>query len=651
MDDLVENEHGCVRFEPNPFKQAQCKSCRSPWYQHKGAIDEELLCVFVESRRKANEDKQRKGEQEKREARAKKRAKKKNSGAVEDAWLREGTSPAEGNDMEVCSDSGDASDGDGDGDAGFRMLEVDQSHRRSPERMEAQPKVVNLVDFAECDIPEEESQAGSVQLADVGSGSCGAGGQAELAAAAAGFESQSQEVEYLRLRLASVNEEKRLEMEILQEKVSAEQAVCGQLRQELSGLQSSLLGTQENLPSLAEDVPRLLDALADGNTRKLDVIERLLERIEELERERDGKDLALKEALARNAQLEAEADKTWQALAAARRPEARSADETDVEEPVQADVAAAIASSLPARSTPPPPPPPTAAALAADSGNGINGTEARQLPAQQPPAPPPRAPPSPEHAAGASLEQPQGPAADLETAEQAAASCLDVCSRLTAAAGAVVESLSSAGSGLQHVLNPREAGAGIASLAEHEDRLVRRSARFLLIALRSVSVALIDLAASLSSEVEKPLEVIVRSVAARRAARTEEVEQLRQRRQVSTDAITASLQRSQALAQQAQTPVGAEAILGWFSGAAKIDEPELRRLQQVEQRAIEEHRDQIMALMHTEQVVTAALSEHLGQVDSAMKTALSGFLAQFPNAWVKSTGTLHRDIQTLCASA
>lgn len=717
MDDLVANEHGCPCFEPNPFKQAQCKSCRSPWYQHKGVIDEELLRSYIESRRKASLDKQKKEDQEKRTLRAKKALKKRSSGAVEDSWLFDAA--AEGNDEEAYTDSGDE-----DGDAGFKMLserELDKSLATS-ERREATLKVVNLINFGECDLPEEEAALDPSQACEY----------------PLSFESQLQEVEYLRQRLASVHEEKRLEMDILQEKVMAERAACGRLRAEAKATRRAAVaavaasgGRQDPAAvvgdSGADTVSQLLETLVNDGERRLDMIAALADRVDEVTSERDEKELALQQARVRMEGLERELEAVGRNSSPAAKDrdtmaEIDSAVSWHDEAPILDGVSgspmsmlAAVADGSPARALiveisdlcmqsqrllsdtvakdlavlaagvssascgldvvePELRSFRDTAAALRDSAKSIGGQAGTILTrARGGGGSGDRGDCSWSPSKSAGMDAGNGgvsedPAAAAngskailaqESAEGRAGRGergLKACSRLGAAAGFAVAGLSAAGSSLQRVLSgdrsgdPRGPGADVAGLAADEDPIVQRTARCLLASLRSVSVALIDLAAALSLEIQQPLEGVLRSASASRAGKQAELDFLKQRRQVCTDAIQASLQRSQAIASGADG-LGTQTIRSFFSKSAPASEAERLSLQQAEQRAIEEQRQQILALMQTEQVVTLALQEDLGRVDSIMRAALSGSLEQFPRAWVKIVDTMQHEIHSLRESA
>jgi len=237
---------------------------------------------------------------------------------------------------------------------------------------------------------------------------------------------------------------------------------------------------------------------------------------------------------------------------------------------------------------------------------------------------------------------------------------LQVCHRLCSAAGVAIESLSAAGSGLQRVMStsPCDLGTDFASLVGHKEPVVANLARCLLASLQSVSVALVELAASLSMEVRQPLEAFHRATCSRLASRQADIDQVCRRRRVYTDAITASLQRSEALATQAQlaqqcTNPTSPGFLSWFStlsGPSHQPEAVIRRLQRKEQRLVEEKQGQILQLTQAEQVNTIALGEDFERVEGAMKEVLQGTFSHFPSSWAKVADGMRLELCSLTDS-
>lgn len=115
-------------------------------------ISEDLLKTYQSAKQQAANDKAAKEAEAKAKAKAKIAAKKKAQQAVEDEWLFDG-SKDEGNTTAVDSD---------DDDMGFRMFSAQDLatapvESRQPRTSETNKaiKVVNLIDFGECDVPEE----------------------------------------------------------------------------------------------------------------------------------------------------------------------------------------------------------------------------------------------------------------------------------------------------------------------------------------------------------------------------------------------------------------------------------------------------------------------------------------------------------------
>jgi len=147
---LSPNPDGCKEFARHQFKKDRCKNCGKSWKEHLGAISDELVTEFLFAQKEV-EDRRRKQEEEAKEllaakARAKKQAKKKTR-AVEDDWFFSGG-----------ESGGTASEEEG---VGFQMLQGGDLQKPAapskprPVERAFQPKVVNLIDFTECDLPDE----------------------------------------------------------------------------------------------------------------------------------------------------------------------------------------------------------------------------------------------------------------------------------------------------------------------------------------------------------------------------------------------------------------------------------------------------------------------------------------------------------------
>mmetsp|Transcript_13929 Transcript_13929/g.32666 ORF Transcript_13929/g.32666 Transcript_13929/m.32666 type:complete len:358 (-) Transcript_13929:91-1164(-) len=154
MDVLVPNTEGCTLFERHRFKKDKCKNCGLRWQEHRGVIDDSVLQGFLEEQRAADVRRHDLEEKRKAESRAKALAKKKQARSVEDDWLFGG----DGNDDDCESDDG----------LGFQMLEGTSAPARpaaSAADSGKQPKVVNLIDFGECNLAETPAAAPAVVAA------------------------------------------------------------------------------------------------------------------------------------------------------------------------------------------------------------------------------------------------------------------------------------------------------------------------------------------------------------------------------------------------------------------------------------------------------------------------------------------------------
>lgn len=156
--ELTPNPDKCARFEPNPFKTQKCKHCGRPWTEHLGVISEEHVAKYTEALQKAADDKAAKEAEAKAKAKAKATAKKKAQQAVEDEWLFDGSATGESHTIDLDSDD----------DLGFRMYSASDMasapvESRQPRNSETTKtlKVVNLIDFGECDVPEEDATVSS----------------------------------------------------------------------------------------------------------------------------------------------------------------------------------------------------------------------------------------------------------------------------------------------------------------------------------------------------------------------------------------------------------------------------------------------------------------------------------------------------------
>jgi hypothetical protein len=259
MDELVPNPDGCRAFEPNQFKKEKCKNCGRPWQEHLGVISEALVNSYVGAKRKATEDKLQKEADAKAQIKAKAVAKKKQQQAVEDEWL--------GAEATVESD---------DDDMGFRMFnaqDLAQAAVAAPSSETFKPlKVKNLIDFEECDVPEDlGSSMPSMPLVETGpvaakpptnptpSGLSTSASSTAAPSASIGFDSvQDQgaivadllaEMDNLKHMLRNANEEKNIQVAIVKDEVAEKQHVIEDMKNQRLADQAEIASLREQLAS------------------------------------------------------------------------------------------------------------------------------------------------------------------------------------------------------------------------------------------------------------------------------------------------------------------------------------------------------------------------------------------------------------------
>mmetsp|Transcript_120285 Transcript_120285/g.256740 ORF Transcript_120285/g.256740 Transcript_120285/m.256740 type:complete len:469 (-) Transcript_120285:67-1473(-) len=301
MDTLTPNPDNCTHFEANPFKKEKCKHCGHPWTAHKGVISPETVAGYMSAKQKAEEDKLQKEADAKEKARAKALAKKKRNQSQDDEWLFDGKEQA--------------AEGDSDDDLGFRMFsrdDLDSAPLEQPERVAFKPlKVVNLIDFDECDVAEDEP-APVVAGAGVSSGHGAAPGAADPTAAkleashgaaiastprqsiaggvGGGMRTPDQvpmvraqqdeelltEIQHLRQMLADSNEEKSIQVAIVRDEVAEKQqliedllrrraetdAELSEARKELASSREKAAAREAEFEALQQKVQQLRGAMA-----------------------------------------------------------------------------------------------------------------------------------------------------------------------------------------------------------------------------------------------------------------------------------------------------------------------------------------------------------------------------------------------------
>jgi len=325
MDELVSNPDGCKSFLSNPFKKEKCKNCGRIWKEHKGVINEQQRNSFVEAQLKVLAETAKKEEEVKAKARAKKIAKKQQEQAPEDRWLfDEGLTEEQG--MNESSDD----------ELGFRMFSRENFESAPIEKRHTGPesskalKVVNLIDFSECDVPEEEEahepQPSPVNRAvapappppqvqteekmfqddPVNASNTGKGRSAPLSLfgtpAASMEEELMSEIQHLRQMLDDANEEKNIQVAIIKDEVAEKQ-------QQLEEAKRQHAETQDFLETARVQVERYQrESIETGGevaeAEHLAMIEQERQEIDGLKRQCTEKDNALNAANERIAALE-----------------------------------------------------------------------------------------------------------------------------------------------------------------------------------------------------------------------------------------------------------------------------------------------------------------------------------------------------------
>jgi len=147
MNTLLPNPNGCSRFEQNVFKKEKCKHCGFSWKEHRGAISEDAVRGFLESKQQAEKERQLKEAAEKQQAMHKKLALKRQNQAVEDKWYFN---------VDKDEDVPEATDSEDD-EGGFCMQEFHRNDAVAPQppKPVERPMILrNLIDFSECNVAD-----------------------------------------------------------------------------------------------------------------------------------------------------------------------------------------------------------------------------------------------------------------------------------------------------------------------------------------------------------------------------------------------------------------------------------------------------------------------------------------------------------------
>ncbi|CAJ1403221.1 unnamed protein product [Effrenium voratum] len=258
MDELLPNPDDCSKFEPNAFKKEKCKQCGRPWTEHKGVISEEHLQNFLKLKQKAQEDKDKKEAEAQQAIAAKKAAKKRASQDANDDWFLEDDKKAPA-----------VLDYDSDDDVGFRMfgqdsLPAEMFGRKSETVREV--KVVNLIDWGECDIADKEEAFGAGEatgssvstrappvearpLEQPGDFSFQEPSKPAFQHGGHGNQDMLTEIQHLRQMLADANEEKAIQVAIVRDEVVEKQQQVAELTRQKNEMEAMLREARAKLDS------------------------------------------------------------------------------------------------------------------------------------------------------------------------------------------------------------------------------------------------------------------------------------------------------------------------------------------------------------------------------------------------------------------
>jgi len=270
MDDLTPNPNRCSEFDPHPFKKEKCKNCGRPWHEHKGVISEKHLHGFLKAKKDAENKRLQEEAEAKAKARAKVLAKKKASRSAEDGWFFDD----EQDDAESEEEQ-----------LGFQMLEGSELNSNtattpaSPvEKQAGKPmKIVNLIDFGECDVKEEASTESGGEPTGPGlpgpmdqyqceQSDVASSAEPESAAAPSGPGPEEvelmEEIEHLRQRLSDSVGERDVLVSIVQDEVAEKQRVIDDLMRQRNETEEKLKSTQESVEELTRQKEEAVRAAA-----------------------------------------------------------------------------------------------------------------------------------------------------------------------------------------------------------------------------------------------------------------------------------------------------------------------------------------------------------------------------------------------------
>mmetsp|Transcript_13906 Transcript_13906/g.40095 ORF Transcript_13906/g.40095 Transcript_13906/m.40095 type:complete len:434 (+) Transcript_13906:149-1450(+) len=259
---LSRNPDGCTIFESNAFKKERCKHCGRGWTEHDGVISENLLQNFMSAAAKVAGAKQKAEDEAKQKAKSRTQSKRQQR-AVEDEWYYEGAN-------QESSRTQDESDEE---DGGFRMITPVAEPKRQPSPEGAKPlKVVNLIDFGECDKMDEDRASPGLPGASASSPELVPGGVSSpladlddvvtrrrsapsfagvgIGADGVAHHDLVAEIQHLRQMLADANEEKTIQVAIVRDEVAEKQRLVEELVRQREEAEGKLRAAREQLEGI-----------------------------------------------------------------------------------------------------------------------------------------------------------------------------------------------------------------------------------------------------------------------------------------------------------------------------------------------------------------------------------------------------------------
>jgi len=279
---LQPNPSGCLQFESNVFRKEKCKHCGHPWRLHLGVISDSVVQSFMNANGEGGAASSSSAgatvPMSKAKAKAKVQAKsaaRHQHRAIEDEWLFEG---------ELGQTGTPSSDSEGDG--GFRMhLGSDFSppvgraaSLSGGTASWAGPKIINLLDLSECDLPAQshtDPVPVRIPWAMPSLPASGAGPAPTIASASSSRQPQAtggmssaessssapppaigrtvstpvekEEISYLRQMLADAQEEKAIQIAIVQDKLDEQQSVLDTMSRQNAHKEAQLREAIEEL--------------------------------------------------------------------------------------------------------------------------------------------------------------------------------------------------------------------------------------------------------------------------------------------------------------------------------------------------------------------------------------------------------------------